>query len=77
MNQLTKSKIENGTLVLPQVIRKFWQNKEVVILPEKDRLIIQPFENEWNEYEKKLIKTRKKISSNIIDEAVKWAKKQS
>lgn len=75
MNQLTKTKIENGIIILPQIIRKFWRNKEVVILPEKDRLIIQPLEDNWNEYENKISKGRKKISSRIIDEATQWAKK--
>lgn len=74
MNQLTKTKIENGTLVLPQTIRNLWRNKDVLVLPEKNRIIVQMVEDKWNEYEKKIGKNGKKISSKIINEATQWAK---
>lgn len=74
MNQITTAKIENGTLTLPRSVRKLWQNKEVLILPEKDRLIVQPLEAEWDSYEEKVSKGRKQITSRMIDKAVAWAK---
>lgn len=72
-----KTKIENGTLTLPQSISQSWQNREVLILSEKDRLIVQPLETKWDKYEAKLKKGKEKISQKMIDEAVAWAKKRS
>lgn len=77
MEQITKSKIENGTLTLPQGINRSWQNRDVLIFPENDRLIIQPLEAEWDSYEVKLKNSKTKPSQKIINEAVAWAKKRA
>ncbi len=74
MNQLTRSKIKDGNLIIPFSIRKFWRNKEVVILPEKNRLIVQPLEPEWDQYEQKIAKGCKKIPAKLINEATRQAK---
>ncbi len=57
-------------------MREEWQNKDVILFPEKGRIIVQELENEWDMYEKKLRSGNKKVSSRLINEAVGWAKKQ-
>lgn len=76
MQQLLRTKIRNGTILLPPRIRKQWKNKEVFIVPEKDRMIIQALEAEWDAYEEKLRRGKNKISTRIIEEAVRAAKKE-
>ena len=74
-------KIKNGSLVLPKSLQRAWAKAEVFVFPSDDTLIIkkiqEPLESEWEEYEEKIRKGRKKISSKVIDEATKWAKAQS
>lgn len=75
MDQITKTKVKNGTITLPARVRKSWRNKEVVVVEEGNRLIVQPVDAEWDRYEKKLQKGKGSISSKIIEEAVGWARK--
>lgn len=77
MNTINKVKIRNGILTLPQSIHKMWKNKEVLIFPLKNQIIIQPLDSEWDSYEEKFVKGRKRISSKVLDDAIRFAKKQS
>lgn len=75
------TKIKNGTIVLPEELRKSWKMAEVFVFPSDDTLIIKkvqkPLEADWKEYEDKLRNREKKISIKMINEAVNWAKTQS
>lgn len=73
MNQITTTKIKNGTLTLPQSLAEAWQNKEVIILPSKDRIVVQPLEEEWDTYEDKLKKAKGRVRAETINEAFAWA----
>lgn len=78
-NQTTK--IKNGIIVLPKELKKSWKGAEVFIFPSDDTLVVKkiqrPLEADWQKYEEKLTKGRKKISSKIIDETVSWARTKS
>ncbi|MCD6528202.1 hypothetical protein J7K44_01020 [bacterium] len=78
MTQPTITKIKNGKIVLPENLQKSWKGRQVFLFPFKDTLIIKkiqkPLESDWKNYEAKLKKGGKKISPQLIEEAVKWAK---
>lgn len=76
---ITKSKTRGGTFTLPPSIGKSWQDREILIIPEKNRLVIQPFDTEekWAVYETKMRRGGKKISTRIIDEAIGFARRKN
>lgn len=67
--------IKDGVLVLPEYLKKRWQQKKVFVIPASNRIIIQPVEQDWETYEAKLKAGKKMISSNVIKQAVRAAKK--
>lgn len=72
------TKVKNGTITLPKEFRKSWKEAEVFIFPSTDTLIVKkiqkPLEADWKEYEKKLNRGKKRISSKVIREAVQWSR---
>ena len=78
ISAITTTAIKNGSLVLPNRIRKAWADKgELVLIFEKDRLVVQPLEAEWQDYESKLKRVGRKISPTLINEAVSWARRSA
>ena len=77
MNTQT-TKVKNGTITLPKEFRKSWKGADVFLFSSADTLIVKkvqkPLEAEWKEYEKKLNRGRKKISSKVIRQAVQWSR---
>lgn len=75
------TKVKNGTITLPKELWKAWKGAEVFIFPSEDTLIVKKIQKllevEWEKYEEKLSRGRKRISPKIIDEATQWAKSQS
>ncbi|OGC47995.1 MAG: hypothetical protein A3A94_01025 [Candidatus Portnoybacteria bacterium RIFCSPLOWO2_01_FULL_43_11] len=76
MSTTTITNIQNGAIVLPKSLQRYWQNKKVLIIPSQDRIIIEPLERDWDKYEEKLEQGKKLISPALIKEAVKYAKKK-
>lgn len=76
MNKITRTKFRAGTLILPPAMRKAWSNREVILVPQTGRLIIQPLEAEWDRYEANMAKAKNKISPATIAAAVRWAKRR-
>lgn len=74
MNQVTTTTIKNGVLTLPAQVRKTWQNRQVVIFLEQNRLVVQPRDSAWDQYEEKLKVGKRKMSLDMVDKAVGWAK---
>lgn len=75
---ITTTEIKDGKLTLPASVRTRWKGKrEVLLVAEQDRLVVQPLEGEWDRYEAKLRRAGRKLPPRIIDEAVAWARKQS
>lgn len=78
ISTITTTEIKNGSLVLPNRIRKAWEDKgELVLIFEQDRLVVQPVEAEWQSYEDKLKRAGRKISPTLINEAVAWARRRA
>ncbi|MEK9165758.1 MAG: hypothetical protein AAB525_02775 [Patescibacteria group bacterium] len=76
-NQITTTTIKNGVLTLPAQVRKPWQNRQVFLFVEQNRLIVQPADAAWDKYEEKLRLGKKKLTLDMVDKAVKWAKNKS
>lgn len=77
MGQPTRTKVKNGSIALPQEVGKSWSNREVMVFSDDNRIIIEPVESEWDEFEKRAEKGKENISLELIDEAVQWAKKNA
>lgn len=77
-SQITTSELKNGTLVLPASIWQAWKDKkEVVIISENERLVVQPIDAAWDQYAEKMRRGSGKISARIISEAVRFAKRSA
>lgn len=75
---ITIAKVQNGSIALPKIIRKSWQGAQVVIVPSPDSLYLKRITRPTlAELEPKLRQAGKLISDKDIDEAVKWARKQT
>ncbi|OGY92120.1 MAG: hypothetical protein A3H70_02295 [Candidatus Komeilibacteria bacterium RIFCSPLOWO2_02_FULL_48_11] len=72
----TVTKIKDGTITLPRQVSKSWSNKDVLIFSDDSRVIIEPIESEWEQFEKNAENAKQDISLELIDEAVQWAKKK-
>lgn len=72
----TITKIKNGTVILPKYLQKYWRRKQVLITPFQDRIIIQSLEQDWDQYESKLKAGKKLISSVVLKETIRYAKKR-
>lgn len=77
MTNITRTKFMSGTLVLPKDMRKRWNNREVILLTQNDRLIIQPVEAEWERYEARILRAKNRISPTTIAVAARRAKRRS
>lgn len=73
----TITKVKNGTITLPRSVGKEWLDRDITVFSDGDRLIIEPIEAEWDEFEKRAEKGKENISLELIDEAVQWAKKNA
>lgn len=76
MNSIV-TKIKNRIITLPPEVSKLWSDRDIMVFADDDRLIIEPIESEWNQFEKKAEKAQPDISLELIDEAVQWAKKSA
>lgn len=74
MPPITKVKIRNGALRLPPALRKTWRNRDVLLVPAADRLIVQLVEPDWQAYEAKLRRAGKSIRRGTIEAAVRAAR---
>lgn len=74
MATATITTIKDGVLTLPKSISNSWKNREIMVLYEDNRLIVQPLDADWNAYEQKLAKSKRVISQKTIDDAVAWAR---
>ena len=77
MNQIATIQLKNNTLTLPSPLRELWRNRKLTLLMERDRLIVQPLDVEWDQYEEKVKRGKNLISPKLIDEAIRWAKQRN
>lgn len=69
--------MKNNTFTLPAPLAELWRNRKLTLLVERDRLIVQPLDVEWDQYEEKMKRGKNLISPKLVNEAVQWAKQQS
>lgn len=78
MNPQT-TKVKNGTIVLPERLRRIWEGVDVLITPERDKIVIEKRERRIfsKETEEKLRVLGRKITKKDIQAAVDWARGKS
>lgn len=75
------TKIKNGNIILPKEIQEFWAGAMVFVRADRDRITIERSGKKGGlfdkETERKLRILGRKVTRKDIENAIRWARRQS